>query len=403
MPPADRAVMSVCCPAVGRGRLCHKAKSESCTAQVVSNRLYLSIPALYMRLSVKLLALVIAFASVTHAANSPILPQAFAGWQQEAATAKTSSNPADADAGLAGVLKEYGFSDFQSANYAKGDRKLSVRAARFDDATGAYGGYTLYSQPGMRTEDIGRHGEWAGDRVLFMQGNIVIEAKFDRVNAMSAAELRELAAGLPQPAGNLAQPPSLAHWLPQPSFIEHSVKFATGPRSYDHVASPLPSSAIDFSKSPEVLTALYKSDEGEAKLTLISYPTPQIAGTQLRNIEQNHANLEVSGAGSFSIKRTGPLLVIVSGQASRSEVSSLLSSVNYEADVTYNEPTFLTRKDNIGNLIVAAFGLIGLILAVALVFGLVFGGLRVILKKLYPDRFFDRPEDANVITLNLRD
>jgi hypothetical protein len=77
--------------------------------------------------------------------------------------------------------------------------------------------------------------------------------------------------------------------------------------------------------------------------------------------------------------------------------------VNYEADVTYNEPTFLTKKDNIGNLIVAVFGLVGLILAVALVFGMVYGGLRVLLKKLYPDRFLDRPEDANVITLNLRD
>jgi len=377
--------------------------AESCNTQVVSNKLDLLIPALYMRFSVKLFALIIAFASIAYAANTSILPTAFAGWQQETASTKTSTNPADADSGLAAILKEYGFTDFQSASYTKGDRKLSVRAARFDDATGAYGAYTLYSQPGMRTEDIGRHGEWANDRVLFMQGNIVVEAKFDRVNAMSAAELRELAADLPAPAGNLGQPPNIAHWLPQPAFIEHSVKFATGPKSYDVIGSPLPSFALDFSKSPEILTALYKSDEGEAKLTLISYPTPQIAGTQLRNIEQNHASLEAAGAGTFSIKRTGPLLVVVSGQASRSEVSSLLASVNYEADVTYNEPTFLSRRDNIGVLIVGIFGLIGLILAVALVFGVAFGGVRVVLKKLYPHRFFDRPEDANVITLNLRD
>lgn len=369
---------------------------------MVSNRLDLSIPALYMPLCTRLFALIVSLASAALATDSAVLPKAFAGWQQEPA-ARTSTNPADADAGNAAVLKEYGFTDFQSANYAKGDRKLSIRAARFDDATGAYGAYTLYSQPGMRTEEIGRHGESAGDRVLFMQGNIVVEAKFDYVNAMSAAELRELAEDLPQPAGNLGQPPSLAHWLPQPAFIEHSVKFAVGPKSFNQVGSPFPASAVDFSKSAEVLTALYKSDEGEAKLTLISYPTPQIAGTQLRNIEQNHANLEATGSGSFSIKRTGPLLVIVSGQASQSETRSLLASVNYEADITYNEPTFLSRKDNIGNLIIAVFGLIGLILAVALAFGIAYGGLRVVLNKLYPHRFFDRPEDANVITLNLRD
>jgi len=255
----------------------------------------------------------------------------------------------------------------------------------------------------MRTEEIGRHGESANDRVLFMQGNIVVEAKFDRVNEMSAAELRELAADLPVPASNAAQPPGLPRWLPQPSFIEHSIKYAVGPKSYDQTGAPLPSSSIDFSKSPEIVTALYKSDSGNAKLTLISYPTPQIAGAQLKAIEQNRANLREAGTGDFQTKRSGPILAIVSGDVSQSEAKSLLASVNYEAEVTYNEPTFLTKRDNIGNLIVAAFGLIGFILAIALVLGVALGGIRVLLKRLYPDRFFDRPEDAAVITLNLRD
>src|SRR5436305_11029935 len=284
---------------------------------MVSNRLDLSIPALYMPLCTRLFALIVSLASAALATDSAVLPKAFAGWQQEPA-ARTSTNPADADAGNAAVLKEYGFTDFQSANYAKGDRKLSIRAARFDDATGAYGAYTLYSQPGMQTEDIGRHGESAGDRVLFMQGNILVEAKLDRVNVMSAAEMRELANDLPEPAANLAQPPALPRWLPESGFVQHSVKFALGPKSYDQIGAPLPASTIDFSKSPEMLTALYKSDAGNGKLTLISYPTPQIAGVQLRAIEKNHARLQSSGAGDFQLKRSGSLLAIVSGEISPS-------------------------------------------------------------------------------------
>jgi len=356
-----------------------------------------------MRFVVKLLFPLLLFASPLMAADARLLPKAFAGWQQDASTIKTSTNPGDADASNAAVLKEFGFTDLESASYSKGDRKLTIRAARFQDATGAYGAYALYSQPGMQTEEIGRHGESVGDRVLFTVTNILVEAKFDHVNAMSAAEMRELAGNLPEPAGNLAQPPGLPHWLPEPSFIEHSVKYAVGPKSYEQIGAPFPAATIDFSKSPEILTALYKSDEGDAKLTLISYPTPQIAGTQLRAIEQNRANLIAYGNGDFQIKRTGPLLAVVSGEVSPSEAKSLLASVNYEADVTYNEPTFLTKKDNIGNLIVAVFGLIGFILAVAIGLGIAFGGVRVVLKRLYPDRFFDRPEDAGVITLNLRD
>ena len=357
-----------------------------------------------MQSILKFSASVLLLISPVAAADSSLLPKTFAGWQQDAATVKTSSNPADADTSNAPALKEFGLNIVESANYSKnGNRKLSVRAARFDDATGAYGAYSLYSQPGMRTEEIGRHGESAGDRVLFMQGNIVVEAKFDRVNAMSAAEMRELAGSLPQPAPNAAQPPGLPRWLPQPSFIEHSVKYALGPKSYDQIGAPLPASAIDFSRSAEVVTALYKSDAGNARLTLISYPTPQIAGAQLKVIEQSRPSFEVAGAGNFQVKRTGPLLAIVSGEVSQSEAKSLLASVNYEADVTFNEPTFLSKRDNIGNLIVAAFGLVGFILVVALILGVAFGGVRVVLKRLYPDRFFDRPEDTSMITLNLSD
>ena len=356
-----------------------------------------------MQFSTKIFAPILLLTSAFAATDSPILPKAFAGWRQDTSSVKSSNNPADADPSNAAVLKEYGFTDVESSDYGKdGNRKLTVRAARFTDATGAYGAYTLYSQPGMQTEEIGRHGESAGDRVLFMQSNIVVEATFDRVNAMSAAEMRELAGDLPEPAANLAQPPGLPRWLPEEQFIQHSVKFALGPKSYDASGAPLPPSAIDFSKSPEIITALYKTDSGNARLTLISYPTPQIAGTQLRGIEQNRASLQQT-AGDFQIKRSGPLVAIVNGDASRSDTQSLLASVNYEAEVTFNEPTYLSKKDNIGNLIVAVFTLVGIILAIAIAFGIAFGGLRVFLKRFYPDRFVDRPEDSRVITLNLRD
>lgn len=343
------------------------------------------------------------FGPYLHATTAPILPKTFAGWQQQTGSSKISNNPAEVDAVNPAALKEYGFTDEQTATYAKdGNRKLIVKAARFADATGAYGAYTLNSDPAMRTESIGEFGESAGDRVLFLSGNIVVEAKFDHVSVMSAAEMRELAADLPRPDPSVAHLPDLPRWLPQSSFIEHSVKYAVGPESYRSMGAPFPVSSIDFSKSAEVLTAEYKSDSGVARLMLVSYPTPQIAGAQLRSLEQNRATLQSTGAGDFQIKRTGPLIAVVSGDASSSEAKSLLASVNYEAEVTYNEPTFLTKRDNIGNLIVAIFSLIGVILAFALVIGIAFGGVRIVLKRLYPERFFDRPEDANVITLNLR-
>src|SRR5579884_4120862 len=144
--------------------------------------------------------------------QSSVLPKDFGGWHMQSA-AKTSADPAVADPANAGVLKEYGFNGFESAFYTRDDgRKLTLKAARFSDASGAFGAYTFYLQPEMQKEEIGDQGASFNQRILFYRGNILIDALFDRLSAMSAAELRELAGTLPKRTGNAANlPPVLAY------------------------------------------------------------------------------------------------------------------------------------------------------------------------------------------------
>jgi len=53
-------------------------------------------------------------------------------------SATSSSDAAVADETNAGVLKEYGFQRLEKAEYTRDDgRKLSIKAAVFEDATGA--------------------------------------------------------------------------------------------------------------------------------------------------------------------------------------------------------------------------------------------------------------------------
>ena len=40
------------------------------------------------------------------------------------------------------------------------------------------------------------------ERVLFYRGNVLVDVVFEKLSAMSAAELRELSLALPMPAGN---------------------------------------------------------------------------------------------------------------------------------------------------------------------------------------------------------
>src|ERR1700690_3599102 len=83
-----------------------------------------------------------------------LLPDAFDGW----GTTEPSKGTTDAvqvDGASAAALKEYGFNAALLANYKRGSDTLSMRALRFDDASGAYGAYTFYRQNGWPKEDIG--------------------------------------------------------------------------------------------------------------------------------------------------------------------------------------------------------------------------------------------------------
>jgi len=343
-------------------------------------------------------------------APGPVLPNQFAGWQMSG-TATKSSDAAAADEANAAVLKEYGFQRFEKADYTRDDgRKLSVKAAVFEDASGAYGAFTYYQTPEMLEEKIGGQAGSLNNRVLFFQGNVLVDAVFDQVSAMSAAELRELAGMLPQPAGSARSLPTLRNYLPARGYEKNTAKYILGPAALDRMNPPLASPMVDFKSGAEVILGKYKAEIGEATLMLIAYPTPQIAAERLRQIDAAHqvtaqqpGVATIVDVGPFFDKRTGPIVAIAAGPLSQNQARALLGAISYEADVTWNENTYVSKRDNLANLLFNVIVLCGVLIGLALVAGLGFGGLRILIKRLFPGRVFDRPEDTEFISLHLED
>lgn len=354
-------------------------------------------------------------ASVVCFAESPaakskaatILPQEFSGWNL-VGTIQTSKDPGIADSENAAVLKEYGFADLSSAVYTREDgRKLHLKAAHFLDASGAYGAFTYYKNPPMQKEKIGDQGASFNERVLFYRGNILIDAQFEKLSAMSAAELRDLAAQLPPPPGNAAGLPGLPAYLPVKNYVKNSAKYIVGPAALEKSGAPLNAQLVDFGAGAEVVLGDYSTTDnstGQARLQLISYPTPQIATEHLRRIEAARQQSPQAQAAIDSPttmeKRTGPIIVVVSGPISSSDAKSLLALVNYEADVTWNQNTFFSRKDDPGSLIVNLIYLCAIIGGFAIISGIAFGGIRILARRFFPDKLFDRPE-LGLISLHL--
>ena len=355
-----------------------------------------------------------AVVSPTPVAAIPVLPTEFAGWQVKGAVAG-SADPAVADQVSAPVLKEYGFVRLEKAAYTRDDgRNLAIKAAVFADASGAYGAFTYYYSDEMGEEKIGGQAAFLNNRVLFYQGNVLVDAVFDRMSVMSAAQLRELAGLLPQAEGNKGNPPSLPTYLPKrafgKNFEKNTTKYIMGPVALDRIGSPLPASMVDFKSGAEVVIGKYAATAGDSTLMLIEYPTPQIAAERLRLIDASHQVMQqqpgvasMVDVGPFFDTRTGPILVIAAGPLSKSEARSLMSSISYEADVTWNENTYVSKKDNLANFLFNAIVLCGIVVGLALVAGIAFGGLRVIVKRFFPDSVFDRREAMEIISLHLED
>jgi hypothetical protein len=366
-----------------------------------------------------ILAISLFLASLTglaFGANAPqssavpaLLPQQFGGWELQGRP-HTSTDPAAADAANAPVLREYRFTDLATATYARDDgRTLKIRAARFADASGAFGAYTFYLRPDMNKEQIGDQAASLGDRVLFYRGHVLVDAQFSKETPMSGAELRELAGTLPKPGGNSGNLPSFIQFFPTRDYIANTQKYVMGPAALGAIASPVSFDLIDFSSSAEASLARYNTPSGEATLVLISYPTPQLAAEHLRRIDAAHQVApsqasgisQVGGSGTFFDKRTGPIVAIASGGISDSDAKALLGRVNYEANVTWNTPSDNTEVRQLYSLILNIVVLCAILAGLAIIAGVAFGGVRILVKRFFPDKVFDRPEQMEFISLHL--
>src|SRR5208282_2142498 len=89
------------------------------------------------------------------------------------------------------------------------------------------------------------------------------------------------------------------------------------------------------------------------------------------------------------------------GSASKSDANTLLNRVNYTASVTWNQETDQHEVRDLYLLILNVVVLCAILGGLAIVAGVAFGGFRILMKRWFPDRVFDRPEQMEFISLHL--
>ncbi|MGA2207604.1 MAG: DUF6599 family protein [Terracidiphilus sp.] len=341
-----------------------------------------------------------------------LLPDEFDGWVL-AKPSEVLTDPAQADPANAAALKEYGFNAAVMANYKRERETLNVRALRFDDVSGAYGAYSYYRQNGWPKEEIGTGAASDNNRVIFWKGTAVVDATYSHIGPMTAGELREIAKQLPAPTGNRAMIPPILANLPQSRLDGQTTHFAEGPAGYAGSGGVLPPSLVGFDKDAEAVTANYSLISGPATLTIIDYPTPQIAEAQEAAIRAylkagSKAQppwpkpLTDSDQASLEVRHSGPLVVLVSGDAVPDESHRLLESVHYEANLTAIPQPVESDVEKTGRLLLGIVVLTLIWAAAAILLGGFLGGGRA-LYRLARGKPISSVFDEEFIHLDLRE
>jgi hypothetical protein len=225
--------------------------------------------------------------------------------------------------------------------------------------------------------------------VLFWLGNTVVDANFSRIGPMSGSELRELAGQLPVLEGTKSLAPPILANLPQAKLDGQTTHYAVGPAGYAEAGGVLPPELVGFDRGAETVTANYSLRSGPATLTIIDYPTPQLAATQEGRIRAyikagSQAQpawpkpLQDSDQASLEVRRSGPLVAIVSGDAIPEESHKLLATVHYEADLTSIPQPTESEIVKTGKLLMGIAFLVIIGASAAILLGFFLGGGRAL-------------------------
>ena len=273
---------------------------------------------------------------------------------------------------------------------------------RSHDPTSAYEVYTAYLNPSMHPTVLNRTSAVDGDRMLVLLGSFILQVR--PVPAISTADLVTFVNLVGAHADPTPLPP-IRMYLPK-GFLDGTQKYAQGPAGFQNAFTALKrdefaglANEAGFATGAEAIVAEYRNGADSAGLLLLEYPTPQLAEQHLKHLEQALSPAEVS-AGT-TIERKGSLLSVVLKPSSKAFGESLRKGLNYETGVTWHEPSHTISDPPMLSVVGKIIIITLLMMLVAVVLGAAFGGVRVLAKIFFPGRFFDRPEQMDVLQLGL--
>ncbi len=262
--------------------------------------------------------------------------------------------------------------------------KQTVTAYRMKDLTGALAAWEWLRSPEGRPCTLAAFCTQDKARTVISDANYVLTFE---PGAPTPAEVKGTVDSLPKKHSS-SLPPILT-FLPESGRVPESGRYLLGPVSLKAFASELAAAKAGFEEGAEAQVARYQVGKGTApaSLAVFDYPTPEMA-------RQHTVNFK-STVGPH-VKRSGVLVAVVYGAAAEAEAETLLSRIQYEAKITWNDVPPPGPMKPLYRLLVDILYISVLLSLLALASGLVYAGIRI-----YRRRYGTLDSQEAMTTLNL--
>lgn len=270
------------------------------------------------------------------------------------------------------LIDEYGFEQGEVAEYRFGNRRFDARAYQTVDATTGTALYQYLQPLGAKPSEYEKlaveekldlyASETATTLVVHYQ-NYVMRFDGDRPTWDVLKAFLGYA-----PKLTVSTRPTLPSYLPRDHQISGSARYILGPESLGAFAPEIPAGIAAFSMGAEGQIAEYQDGASKLKLLIFSYPTPQIARKKLE---------EFQALPNVLAKRESSLIVLCTNVTDNDHAERVLSKVRFRGEVTINQET-KSEAAKVHDLLINIVIMVGVLVALGLLAGLTFGGLRIL-------------------------
>ena len=278
------------------------------------------------------------------------------------------------------LWKEYGLVHADAGKIGK----LSYTACRMKDLTGSLAAWEWQRSPAGKPCDLAPFCTQDGGRTVVLNENYLVV--FDS-GAPHKADVDMALMALPNKTDTAL--PAILTFIPRNGLVPNSAKYLLGRASLRAFAPEVGSADPGFEQGAEGQVAEYKlsNETNPLKLVVFYYPTPEMARLHTVPLKQ--------AIGSH-VKRSGVLIAAVMGNATDQQADTLLSRVQYEAKITWNDAPPPGPIKPLYALLLNIMYLSILLTALCLVAGLIYAGMRV-----YRRRYGQLEADEAMTTLHL--